>query len=751
MSERANQGIYFYRINNYNTEINQFIEKYYDNARKMGVILEGKIPNPNDQNIDFYTEKMGPNFYLDNNFIDTSLRQWLPRLSLTQRCSVANSMYKTLERLQKSGKSLDMLKNTYIKFMCWLYYKFERIITQLGQDDVPKILYEGEISQYELLLLNILAGAGCDVVLLQYKGDTAYQRIDRDLIYSIGLKVDNAQPFPSDFSLKKIRENAQDAFKLERLYGTKPQISGCINQWITTQNRGLTDFITPYAERGSQANLFYNIIYKIRGVEDRITYLNELYQFYLEVRKSQKKLLIIEGGIETPDPDEINNIQRQNYGNIEQLIVHLSRNIQWTGSIELERLMNKAFVDVLIEESKKSELNLNKLLNKAIYLLCWLKRYQLQLFANWHMPQTALLILMGGCKSENEALFIKMLSNLPVDILILQPNLNNECCLNDEYIYNVKYENTLEVDKFPEENGHVHMGTTAYHAERDLDEMLYQDTGMYRNQQYGQANALNLKTMYEEIAILWEQETKFRPNFSTIDNKVNIPVVFAKVCGVKDGASAPYWKGVKSLVNDETFVIQNVPFISPETENPMKAYTHDFFKRGKVQFHSIKSHPQYPYSFLRDTMQDHILYKLQILIDSKIIKGTFETGVEHTIVATVFNLPKEIIRLLQQFDFTKKNPKLIYINTGENIISLQDTIFTAFLSLVGFDVLYLVPTGYQNIEQHFNKIIFDEHQIGQYMYDLSVPNLTTFTANSAFASLKEKGGKFLREVRKTWD
>ncbi|RAY89385.1 hypothetical protein DK853_55390, partial [Klebsiella oxytoca] len=68
-------------------------------------------------------------------------------------------------------------------------------------------------------------------------------------------------------------------------------------------------------------------------------------------------------------------------------------------------------------------------------------------------------------------------------------------------------------------------------------------------------------------------------------------------------------------------------------------------------------------------MQEHILDKLQLLIESRAIKGTFENGTEYTITATVLNLPKEIVRLIQKFDFTKKNPKLIYFNTGEKMIS----------------------------------------------------------------------------------
>ena len=112
-----------------------------------------------------------------------------------------------------------------------------------------------------------------------------------------------------------------------------------------------------------------------------------------------------------------------------------------------------------------------------------------------------------------------------------------------------------------------------------------------------------------------------------------------------------------------------------------------------------------------------------MLIDRKLIKGTFENGTEYTIISTVLNLPKDIVRLLQKFDFTKKNPKIVYINTKEEVMSLEDTIMMAFLNLVGFDIVFFVPTGYQSIEKYYNEKTMEEHQIGEYVYDLNVPNM----------------------------
>ena len=83
----------------------------------------------------------------------------------------------------------------------------------------------------------------------------------------------------------------------------------------------------------------------------------------------------------------------------------------------------------------------------------------------------------------------------------------------------------------------------------------------------------------------------------------------------------------------------------------------------------------------------------------------------------------EIVRLIQKFDFTKKNPKVVYINTTEKVISKEDAVLMAFLNLVGFDVVFFVPTGYQTIEKYYTRGIPEEHQIGEYVYDLPIPNL----------------------------
>ncbi len=728
LSNRENKGVYFYRINAYTQEIGDFVKKYYESARLAGVIIEGKIPNPDEKNLSYYSEIMGMNFYMNMEFISVSLKKWLPRMNDYQRNNVAVSIYNTLEDLQKAGKNENMLKNAYIKFMCWLYYKFERIVNLLGQEKVPKILYEGSISNYELLLISVLCHAGCDIVLLQYQGDSAYLKLDANSSFSYELKIDNAKPFPTDFNLKWIRQQIQDDFNNARLYGEKPSYVNCTNAWITGEI--LEDIKQNIAVRGKNPAFFYNCFCIMNGVADKITYMNELYQLQLELKNNKRRIVIVDETIPVPSNEEIASIRRRTYTKLDQMLSDLVVNIQYSFNMELQRLMVKAFLDVLLEEAKNPQMNINKMTNKAVYMLCWLKRYQTELFSSWKMPQVSCFILMGGCKSETEALFLKMLARLPIDVLILNPNLNIKSTIYDKLLYEVNYETSMNVTKFPKENADIKLGTVAYHAERELDTIMYQDSGLYRNQQYQKANAVNLQTMYEEIKILWNEEVKYRPNFGVTDNIVNIPVICAKVSGVKNSDIVPYWISVKELMTQDAYVIQNVPFIESTAYNPLKEHTTEFFKNGKLQKNKIKNHADYQYRFLREEMQEHMLEKLQILINQALIKGTFQNGTEYTIVATALNLPKDIIRLIQKFDFTKKNPKIIYINTGEKVSSLEDSILIAFLNLIGFDILSFVPTGYQNIENYFNKQLMEEHQIWYYIYDMQIPNFATLSLNT---------------------
>lgn len=722
-SRRREQAVFFYRVAGYSGEVAAFLTQYDQAARTNGVVIEGRIPNPDPKQLDYLAEMMGSDFQLDAGFLTQKLTRWLPRLTGVQREAVVTAMTATLQDLQAHGKNENMLRNAYIKYMCWLYYKFERILGRLGGDELPKILYDGTVSSYELQLLVILARAGADIVLLERAGDAGYLRCDPTSQYAQLYQAPGLTPFPVDFSLRQLREQGRQQAERQKLYGAPAGIEPCTNAWMKTPDG--KEILTAVRARGDDPKLFYNAFVVQYGVEDKLLFPSDMVAFYQQLKREGRKVCLENGRLPPPTPEEIAAVRRRNHQTAEQLAADLAANLQYPNNQQLQTLMRQAFLDVVLEEDKAVGGNLNRLLNKAVYLVAWMKRYQKDLFQNWQAPEVGVFLLFGACSGDNEALFLRLLAKLPVDVLVLLPDLNAPCVLKDPALLDLHKEHSLPMTDFPVEPSQMRVRTAAYQAEREMDSILYQNTGLYRAKQHQKAEAVTLQTMYEEIGLLWDQELKYRPGFAAEGDTVTVPVLLEKICGIKDGPILPYWLEIKKLVTPETTLVTKLPWQTGLEANPMKPYATQFLRQGRLQREKIKQHKDYPYGILRPEIQDYLLDKLQVLLDEKLIAGTYQNGTEYTIVSTILGLPKDLLRRIQNFDFTKKNPKLIIISTTEETLSLEDSILVAFLNLVGFDILFFVPTGYQSIEKYFQKPFANEHQLGPYRYDLQVPDFRT--------------------------
>ncbi len=560
LSGRSEKGIYFYRFNKTSNKIDEFIYKYYNAARKSGVVIDGKIGNPTESNLSYYQEIMGMDFQMSMGFISDSLKKWLPRMRAIQRENIAGAIYDVLDGLRRSGKNENMLKNAYIKFMCWLYYKFEGVVEQMNGENIPKIFFVGDIVGYEFMLINILADAGCDVVFVQPHGDVSYLKVDENLERSFEYVGENGaaeqnmvREFAADFSIKSMLENhdfkaqrengqgtvnsqaevqrakSQGTIKLQSggqetkshgmggsqvdvqniqrqesgspqsevqstkslqnkrslnikvqsaeagsinsvtdRGGSQPKISykvstrNCTNVWI--EGNGLDDFLQPAGVRKDRFRklyenerrtekvnnvenvqnlhnirntekvnnienarnlhnirniennlgnglfsadsvkewgvgkdkIFFNCYVRINGVWDKLTYENELYQFYLSLKAMKRNVVVISELIPKPDVDEIAKIRRGNYRDVFQLVKGLELNINFTENPIVSEFLINSFEDTVYGEADRlgTGANINKILNKAVYLLCFINRYQTQLFKNFSYDNIPCFIYM---------------------------------------------------------------------------------------------------------------------------------------------------------------------------------------------------------------------------------------------------------------------------------------------------------------------------------------------------------------------
>lgn len=737
-NERNVKGVYFYRLISWSPKIEKSLIIYLKEMEISGIFIKERIKNPEQEKTAFFIEKMGTVFKMEKIFLKSMLKKWLPTLSEQQQILIADSLFEVLKDLENEGKNINILKNIYIKFMCWFYYKFQSILKYLGSEVIPKILFEGYVNDHELRMLNILSKAGCDVLLLQYNGDDEYLKIDKNSKFSNIIPNIENQKFPLDFSVMKLKTMINENNKKEKeVKIEQPKGIMSTNTWISSNV--FDDSLKEKKQRGSNESFYYNMFVKIYGTEDKNNMMNILLRWKLKLESNKRNIILIEDRIKNPDSVEVEKIIKNNSKDRNEFIKNISANICIKESAELEKLLKKSFIEVMSEfESER----IQKLYNTSIILLCWLNRYISKLFPIYKLNSYPVFIYYGYCQNENEEMFLKILSRIPVDVFLICIDKSLPCKLQDKFLFEQIYEDSMPMQKFPTRVDNIKFGTTAYNAERELDTLMYRDTGVYRKNQFKKAIPIRLETTYEEIEILWGQETKYRPNFETFDDRVMIPLICSKISGVPNENIDFYWDKIEKFLREDAFLISGLPYLNERNRSVFNQNMSIFIKERKIQIDKIKNHPSYEYRFIREEMQHYIFEAAQKLLDSRIISGTFTNGIENTILNTILTLNKEILRMIQKYDFTKKVPKLVIIDTKENIGSREDAIITAFLSFIGFDILLFVPTGYQSLESYYTVNLFSEHQIGEYIYDLRVPE---FDKNSKSFKIKRNVfNKFFR-------
>lgn len=731
--ERQGKRVYFGRLTVWGPEVKQMIERFTEETIQLGVCIQDKIGNPEEKHLSYYEEIMGMNYQLSVPFFMQELKQWLPRVSEDKRQTIAECFYDIFHGLAQKGKNENMQRNAYIKYMCWLYYKFERLLQSFSNDKVPKLLYAGIPNEYEMLFLSVLSKTGCDILLLALQGDDAYLKQDPEAKYSEKIPAEGGS-FPEGYSVLEVRQqlikekNAPAVPKVstEKIINT--------NTWI--QGNIFEDIHQELKVRGSDSQFFYNVFAGIYGVEESAVYYTQLLKWKLKLESSQTEVFLVEEEIKKPDYDEINAIRRGQYANTEQLLAHMAPQIVCTDK-KAENYGKAAFLQVM---KKAAELPFQKQQNRAVELVCLINRYLKALFGSGSHKEKKLFIYYGEIETETEILLLSALAKMPMDVLHINPEGNQGLEIKDELFFSKIFPNTLKREKFPTDIKDMQFGTVAYQAEQEINQIMYQDTGMYRNRQFTKAVPIVLQNTYEEIGILWNQEAKYRPNFEVFEDKVMVPVIFSKVMGVPGNVS-DYWETVAKLCTEHTFVIKELPYLG-NIPNPWKERSYAFLQGGKLKQDKIKKHSEYPFSFIREPMQNYMLEKLQELLDEKLIEGTGRDGTENLIVSTILSMDKAILRFIQGYDFTRTIPKILLIHTRESNCTKEDSILLAYLSLIGFDVAMFVPTGYTGVERFYTKQIVTEHQIGEYKYDLRVPNLSAVKRSS-----ESLVGRFLRRGR----
>ncbi|KDR93997.1 Putative component of 'biosynthetic module' [Peptoclostridium litorale DSM 5388] len=692
--------------------------------------------------------------------------------------SAIASFRKVISLFMANNKNTNMtiLKNLCAKLLSWINTtlpKLDEILKSAGDSDkitLPKIIYMGDIKNHEIYFLIFLSMLGCDVLFVNSMGDCEFSMVDKYETYSklslnakTSVEVDYSGIIPS----------------IPKEYFNYTESQNIINASLKSSTDIFLDISYPLQKRSGfiagESPIVPVFFYRVIGIsENSDKYYNSIYTLHKKLSSLKGLYLKFEDQIPIPsdkssaviglglknlfeDFDFRNSILWINFLK-KQGITNISQNYTINSSFEKNL---KLVLDLYIKNTP--DINFTKLKNFCLKMLIWAKKYMDALFSGFDFASTDEnaynpKILYYGDIKLHEIYFLILMSKSGCDVLYINTSSDGEFSAidkNQAYSKTVTLPKKEAIEPFPKTERISRHETVAYKSSREISNIIYSDEdGFYRPWQFENHNAspVTLKTTYDELKILWNEQARLRSSFKADSTTVFIPNIFSKISGVHDdiGEYAQEIEMFKSAEN--VFFTSDVPFSNSgfSTGTPSgysksgtvkrdNTYPYRFFlgSSGKIEKKALVSSSLYKFSHLKTSLQYAIISKIQYLMDSDILTMDHHEDMKLKILSVILNIDKALLNMIQKFDYPFDIPKFIAYDSSENIFSLEDCIIISFLYLFGFDILIITPTGYNNMEKYINSKYFDVHKLEHVKFDLDIQNVYSYS------NLARKKGKSL--------
>lgn len=642
-----------------------------------------------------------------------SVKQGLDSWLNSQRiqCDSAAVSKILAEGIQKCGTNK---KNTYFVLLCWL-------IKYLGAKP-QKLFYIGAATMRELYFLHMMQLAGVEVIYVSYGEDSDFLNFPyKDKITNV-LGPKNVK-IQIDFATLDLSKERQ----LSDMRAAAEKYEGAVTRIDTSAAGIFEDFIVPHQTRvikrggvytdGCEIPVYFAALV---GFDEEAVYTNMLLKFKESFSGLKKQLIFIEKTLDNPNADEVKALGNIPRGNVKEMIDAMALLIKLNGDPLRTALAQKALREMLNELYTG---NPTVIINYGNKLITWLYRCtQARKYAVQY--EDIPTVLYYGDISQSEIYFLHFMSRCGFDVIYITPNKSNLDPIVDKNpngrMQIFQLPQTKASGKYPDKPIKMKVSTVAYSAERELDTMLYNgDAGLFRSFQFPNSQSVTLRTTFEEIGILWKHESKFRTGFEVNGNLVSVPNIFAKISGVKDGNVNDYWDEIRDRLTPETVIYIKEAKPNPDGALDLSVYR-SYYRNGQIDLEKLKASNLNKYSYLPDRTQDFIFYKLQEAVESGFLKLQGD-DLMCAVIHYGLSLGKDLLQILQRFDFTKQIPKIIYIDAVEETFSVEECVRLVLFNLFGFDILIYTPTGYKNLETYVTAEAFEEHTMNEFMYNLEVP------------------------------
>ncbi|MGL4990470.1 MAG: YceG family protein [Sarcina sp.] len=466
-----------------------------------------------------------------------------------------------------------------------------------------------------------------------------------------------------------------------------------------------------------------NYFYRFIGVKDENNYNNILKTLEVKCNQNKNICLIFDNDLPMIGEmelisyvfSELNNMDIYNLSKADITILD--------SKTDNDKFLSALEYTVNLAMKKESFFNNNVRNNFITKLIVWAYSYIKTIDFTYELNPKC--VYYGNIERHN-IYFLMMLSKMGFDVVYINP-------LKEEYFDEIdidklsiceKAMGILQIESF---KIRVSKGTEIDNIEtitkqiqKDIEIELFSGTGMYMPWQFrdGYTKSVLIDGIAEDLISYWNEDAKIRPGFSVKDKVVTIPCFFKKIDGIyKD--IMEYQKLVSICTKSANTLFFNSGFISDEARLRDDMYSLMFcqLSDGTFDINEIKKTPMYKFSKYSLEVQDLILNKFNEAISDKLLyTKELDRETRLKLLVLVLTMNEQIVRLIDNFDFTGAIPKIAIFLNNEDIITENILMLLGYLHIVGIDIVIFNPSGMLNINNIINVNVVNINRLQEMNY-----------------------------------
>lgn len=215
---------------------------------------------------------------------------------------------------------------------------------------------------------------------------------------------------------------------------------------------------------------------------------------------------------------------------------------------------------------------------------------------------------------------------------------------------------------------------------------------------------VHIDCILEDLNTYWYEENRIRPSFKVENNTVYTPNFFIKINGVYNKQNK-YKELIKSLSDREDYTnfITKIKISDLVKKRSLKDDEYSLvyvIENFKINEDRLKSNKIYSLSRYNIDLQNRIINKLNDFLYRRGFKS--KDYVQEDFIYLILNVicNNSIIKVLENFDYPFKVPKLIIYDERGYSTSKIDIMMLEFLNTLGIDIVIISPFGNYFIENN---------------------------------------------------